>query len=49
VPALLLHHLLWRVNQCHGLPRRAPLRETLLAWIDQLAVAPQTFLGQLAQ
>jgi len=49
VPALLLHHLLWRVNQCHGLPRRAPLRETLLAWIEQLAVAPHTFLGQLAQ
>jgi hypothetical protein len=49
VPALLLHHLLWRVNQCHGLPRRAPLRETLLAWIDQLVAAPQTFLSQLAQ
>lgn len=49
VPALLLHHLLWRVNQCHGLPRRTPLRQTLLAWIEQFAVAPQTFLGQLAQ
>jgi phosphotransferase family enzyme len=49
VPALLLHHLLWRVNQCHGLPRRAPLRETLLAWIDQLSEAPHSFLGQLAQ
>ena len=49
VPALLLHHLLWRVNQCHGLPRRAPLRQTLLAWIEQLAVTPHTFLGQLAQ
>jgi phosphotransferase family enzyme len=49
VPALLLHHLLWRVNQCHGLPRRAPLGQTLLAWIEQLAAAPQSFLGQLAQ
>jgi Phosphotransferase enzyme family len=49
IPALLLHHLLWRVNQCHGLPRRAPLRQTLLTWIEQLAVAPQSFLGQLAQ
>jgi hypothetical protein len=49
VPALLLHHLLWRVNQCHGLPRRTPLRQTLLGWIDQLAAAPRSFLGQLAQ
>lgn len=49
IPALLLHHLIWRVNQCHGLPRRAPLRQTLLKWIEQLAVAPQSFLGQLAQ
>ncbi|HKB12337.1 MAG TPA: phosphotransferase [Vicinamibacterales bacterium] len=49
IPALLLHHLLWRVNQCHGLPRRAPLARTLLAWIDQLAGAPRSFLGQLAQ
>ena len=49
VPALLLHHLLWRVNQCHGLPRRAPQRQTLLAGIEQLAAAPHTFLGQLAQ
>jgi Phosphotransferase enzyme family len=48
IPALLLHHLLWRVNQCHGLPRRAPLARTLLTWIDQLAAAPQAFLGQLA-
>jgi hypothetical protein len=49
VPALLLHHLLWRVNQCHGLPRRTPLRQTLLSWIDQLAAAPPSFLGELAQ
>src|SRR5262245_2476094 len=49
IPALLLHHLLWRVNQCHGLSRRAPLARTLLSWIDQLVVAPQSFLGQLAQ
>jgi phosphotransferase family enzyme len=49
IPALLLHHLLWRVNQCHGLPRRAPLARTLLTWIEQLATAPQSFLGQLAQ
>ncbi|HJZ74820.1 MAG TPA: phosphotransferase [Vicinamibacterales bacterium] len=49
IPALLLHHLLWRVNQCHGLPRRAPLARTLSTWIDQLVAAPQSFLGQLAQ
>jgi len=49
IPALLLHHLLWRVNGCYGLSRRAPLAQTLLAWIDQLVVAPQSFLGQLAQ
>jgi hypothetical protein len=49
VPALLMHHLLWRVNQCHGIPRRTPLMQTLLEWMAELAQAPQTFLGQLAQ
>ena len=40
LPALLMHHLLWRINQCHGLERRAALKRTLLGWVDQLAAAP---------
>jgi hypothetical protein len=40
LPALLMHHLLWRINQCHGLERRAPLKRTLLGWVVDLANAP---------
>ena len=42
-PALLMHHLLWRANQCDGLERRAALRRTLLGWVDELADDPEAF------
>jgi hypothetical protein len=47
MPALLMHHLLWRVNQCDALERRDALRRTLLRWADEFAAAPATFLGDL--
>jgi len=37
LPALLMHHLLWRINQCHGLERRTPLKRVLLGWVVDLA------------
>jgi Phosphotransferase enzyme family len=40
LPGLLMHHLLWRINQCHGLERRAPLERILLGWVVDLANAP---------
>jgi Phosphotransferase enzyme family len=40
LPALLMHHLLCRINQCHGLERRAPLKRILLGWVVDLAEAP---------
>jgi hypothetical protein len=49
LPPLLMHHLLWRINQCHGLERRAALRGTLLEWVDQLVDAPQMFFGPSAR
>jgi hypothetical protein len=45
--ALLMHHLLWRVNQCDGLERRDRLRQLLLKWADEVAATPETFLGDL--
>jgi len=48
LPGLLMHHLLWRINQCDGLERRSGLRRVLLRWVEDLATAPQTFLGNLA-
>jgi aminoglycoside phosphotransferase (APT) family kinase protein len=45
VPGLLLHHLLLRINQCHGAHRRARLRRMLIEWADELARAPQAFLA----
>ncbi len=48
VPALLFHHLLWRIDQCTGVPRRSALRKTLVTWTEELALAPETFLGDLA-
>jgi hypothetical protein len=48
MPALLMHHLLWRVNQCDGLERREPLRRALLRWTEELAANPEAFLGELA-
>jgi len=44
-PALLLHHLLVRINDCHGSARRAPLRRTLLEWAEHLSEAPGEFLS----
>ena len=49
LPGLLMHHLLWRINQCHGLERRAALRRILLGWVEDLASAPETFLGDLTR
>jgi hypothetical protein len=43
LPGLLMHHLLWRINQCHGLERRAPLKRTLLGWVVELAETPSAF------
>ena len=43
-PGLLLHHLLLRINQCHGAHRRARLRRILLDWTDELARTSQAFL-----
>jgi phosphotransferase family enzyme len=40
LPALLMHHLLWRINQCHGLERRNALKRVLLGWVVDLAEAP---------
>jgi hypothetical protein len=40
LPALLMHHLLWRINQCHGLERRAALKRILLGWVVELVEAP---------
>ena len=48
MPALLMHHLLWRVNQCDGLVRREPLRRALLRWAEELAAEPDSFMGELA-
>jgi Phosphotransferase enzyme family len=47
LPGLLIHHLLWRINQCHGLERRAALRRILIGWVEDLASAPEAFLGDL--
>jgi hypothetical protein len=43
LPALLMHHLLWRINQCQGLERRAALKRTLLGWVVDLTDSPATF------
>ena len=48
MPALLMHHLLWRVNQCDGLERREPLRRALLRWAEELAATPDSFMGVLS-
>ena len=44
---LLMHHLLWRINQCEGLARRARLRVKLLEWLHQFAEAPELFVRRL--
>jgi hypothetical protein len=43
LPALLMHHLLWRINQCHGLERRTPLKRVLLGWVVDLVDSPGRF------
>ena len=45
LPVLLMHHLLWRLNQCHGLERRAALGRALLEWAHELAYDPRQFFG----
>lgn len=47
LPALLMHHLLWRLNQANGLERRAALARILTGWIEDLARDPELFLGQV--
>jgi hypothetical protein len=47
LPGLLMHHLLWRLNQCHGLEQRRPLARVLAAWIEELADDPRSFLGEV--
>jgi hypothetical protein len=37
---LLLHHVLWRINQCHGHPTRAPLRARMVSIAERVAGAP---------
>jgi len=44
LPGLLMHHLLWRLNQSHGLDRRAALARTLLAWAHEFARYPRQFM-----
>jgi hypothetical protein len=45
---LLLHHLLWRINQCRPHPGRARLRAKLTTLAAAVAVAPGNGLGGLA-
>jgi hypothetical protein len=47
LPALLMHHVLWRINRCHGLARRAALQHALLGWACELAATPETFFADL--
>jgi len=49
LPGLLMHHLLLRINQCHGLERRAALRRILLDWVENLVCTPETFFGDLTR
>ena len=44
LPGLLLHHLVFRINQCYGLYRRARLRTTLLGMLEELAANPTELL-----
>jgi hypothetical protein len=48
LPSLLMHHLLWRINQCHAIDRRSRLRETLRGWAHALADAPEVFFAEHA-
>ena len=48
LPALLMQHLLWRINQCHGVDRRARLRDILIRWAGELAGSTDAFFPGLA-
>lgn len=48
VRGLLLHHLLWRINQSHGHPTRARLRERLTAIAEQVAAGSGNGLAAVA-
>ena len=45
LPALLLHHLLFRINEAAGLHQRARLRRILIDWTAELAQTPEEFLA----
>jgi hypothetical protein len=38
LPGLLLHHLLWRINQTHDWPTRAGIRRSLIAMVEECAM-----------
>lgn len=42
VTALLLHHLLWRINQCDGHPTRAGLRARLAGLVEEVCESAPT-------
>jgi aminoglycoside phosphotransferase len=42
LPGLFLHHLLWRINRCHGRPTRARTRGHLVSVVDELAASPRS-------
>lgn len=44
LPALLLHFLLWRINQSGRLAQRTEVRKVLLRWVDELTRSPNDFL-----
>jgi hypothetical protein len=48
VHGLLLHHLLWRINQCHGHPTRERLRAWLTAAVQRVVWAPGNGLSAIA-
>lgn len=41
LPGLILHHLLWRINQAHGFPSREPARNSLIAMVEEFAATPE--------
>jgi hypothetical protein len=41
LPGLLLHHLLWRINQTHDWPTRAGVRRSLVAMVEECASAQE--------
>jgi hypothetical protein len=43
LPGLLMHHLIWRINQCHDVERRLPLQNILCGWARDLAGRPEMF------